>query len=47
MNTDSDLIIELKKNRKVPIEYLLWKFPFERVRFSKYCRTINSCNFST
>ena len=47
MNTDSDIIIELKANRKVPIEYLLRKFPFERVRFSKYCRAINSCICTT
>lgn len=39
--SDSDIIVEIKANNQVPMEYLLKKFPFERVRFSKYSRAIN------
>ena len=42
-NTDTDIIVEIKANQQVPIEYLFKMFPFERVRFSKYCRAINYC----
>ena len=43
INTDTDIIVEIKANQQVPIEYLFKMFPFERVRFSKYSRAINYC----
>ena len=43
INTDADIIVEIKANKEVPIEYLFKMFPFERVRFSKYSRAINYC----
>ena len=43
INTDADIIVEIKANEEVPIEYLFKMFPFERLRFSKYCRAINYC----
>lgn len=41
LNTDSNIIVEIKATNEVPIEYLFKMFPFERVRFSKYSRAIN------
>ena len=43
INTDKDIIVEIKANEQVPIEYLCKMFPFQRVRFSKYCRAIHYC----
>jgi hypothetical protein len=43
INTDTDIIVEIKANNDVPIEYLFKMFPFERMRFSKYSRAINYC----
>jgi len=43
INTDTDIIAEIKANNEVPIDYLFKMFPFERVRFSKYSRAINYC----
>jgi SPX domain protein involved in polyphosphate accumulation len=39
---EPDIIVEIKAGDFVPIEYLYKKFHFERVRFSKYSRAINS-----
>jgi SPX domain protein involved in polyphosphate accumulation len=39
---DEDIVVEIKASDDVPIEYLFRKFHFERVRFSKYSRAINS-----
>jgi len=39
---DPDIIVEIKAGDFVPMEYLLNKFPFNRVRFSKYSKAINS-----
>jgi len=41
LNTDPNIIVEIKADMGVPIEYLFKMFPFERVRFSKYSRAIN------
>lgn len=37
-----EIAVEIKADNNVPLEYLLSKFPFERIRFSKYSRAINS-----
>jgi len=39
---DNDIIVEIKADNFIPMEYLLNKFPFNRVRFSKYSNAINS-----
>ena len=39
---DPDIVVEIKAEDFVPIEYLLNKFHFDRIRFSKYSRAINS-----
>jgi hypothetical protein len=39
---ESDIIVEIKAGDFVPIEYLFKKFHFDRVRFSKYSKAINS-----
>lgn len=38
---DSEIAVEIKAADHIPVEYLLDKFPYERVRFSKYSRAIN------
>ena len=38
---DPDVAVEIKADNLVPNEYLLRKFPFERIRFSKYSNAIN------
>lgn len=38
---DPYIIVEIKAEDFVPLEYLFKKFPFDRVRFSKYSRAIN------
>jgi|APSaa5957512535_1039671.scaffolds.fasta_scaffold91841_2 hypothetical protein len=43
IHNDTDIIVEIKANNEVPIEYLFKMFPFERIRFSKYSRAINYC----
>ena len=39
---EPDIVVEIKAEDFVPIEYLFNKFQFNRVRFSKYSRAINS-----
>ena len=39
---DPDIVVEIKAEDFVPIEYLFNKFHFDRIRFSKYSRAINS-----
>lgn len=39
---DPNIIVEIKAEDFVTLEYLFKKFPFDRVRFSKYSRAINS-----
>ncbi len=39
---EQDIIVEIKAENYVPIEYLFKKFQFNRIRFSKYSRAINS-----
>ena len=39
---DSDIIVEIKAQDYVPLEYLFKKFQFDRIRFSKYSKAINS-----
>ncbi|MDC0446766.1 VTC domain-containing protein [Gammaproteobacteria bacterium] len=39
-NYDTDIIVEVKAGDFIPIEYLMRKFHFDRVRFSKYSRAI-------
>ena len=39
---DPDIIVEIKAEDFVPIEYLFKKFHFNRIRFSKYSKAINS-----
>lgn len=41
-NTERDIIVEIKAGDYVPIEYLHKKFHFDRIRFSKYSKAINS-----
>ena len=41
-NVDSEMAIEIKAGNQVPISNLWQMFPYERLRFSKYCRAINS-----
>ena len=41
-NFESDIIVEVKAGDFVPIEFLYKKFHFDRVRFSKYSKAINS-----
>ena len=41
-NTESDIIVEIKAGDYVPVEYLLKEFYFDRIRFSKYAKAINS-----
>ena len=37
---DPEIVVELKADDNVSLEYLNDKFPFDRVRFSKYCRGV-------
>jgi hypothetical protein len=39
---DPDIIVEIKASDSIPTEYLLRKFHFDRVRFSKYSKAMNS-----
>jgi len=39
---DPDIVVEIKAEDNVPIEYIYNKFQFNRIRFSKYSRAINS-----
>ena len=39
---DPDIIVEVKAEDFVPIEYLFKIFHFDRIRFSKYCKAVNS-----
>ena len=39
---EPEIIVEIKAPDNIPIEYLNNKFPFERIRFSKYSKAINS-----
>jgi SPX domain protein involved in polyphosphate accumulation len=41
-NRETDIIVEVKSDDKVSFEYLNRCFPFNRIRFSKYSRAINS-----
>ncbi len=41
-NLEPDVIVEIKAEDFVPIEYLFKKFHFNRIRFSKYSKAINS-----
>ena len=41
-NLDSEIAIEVKANNQVSIGYLSKMFPFERLKFSKYSRAMNS-----
>lgn len=43
---DPEIAVELKADDNVSLGYLMDKFPFERVRFSKYSRAVNAilCN---
>ena len=41
-NLESEIAIEVKANNQVSIGYLYKMFPFERLRFSKYSRAMNS-----
>jgi hypothetical protein len=44
--SEADIIVEIKASDSVPIEYLLKKFHFDRIRFSKYSKAINSLSYS-
>jgi len=39
---EPDIIVEIKAEDFVPIEYLFKKFQFDRIRFSKYSKAVNS-----
>lgn len=39
---DPEIAVELKADDAVPLEYLNNRFPFDRVRFSKYSRAVNA-----
>ena len=39
---ETDIVVEIKAEDFVPIEYLMKKFHFDRIRFSKYSKAINS-----
>jgi len=39
---DPDIIVEIKADDFVPIGYLFEKFQFDRIRFSKYSKAVNS-----
>ena len=39
---DPDIIVEIKAEDFVPIEYLYKLFHFDRIRFSKYSKAVNS-----
>ena len=41
---DEEIAVELKAAESVPIEYLMERFPFERIRFSKYSKAVNCIN---
>jgi len=43
---DPDIIIEIKAQDSTSHEYLIRKFPFVRIRFSKYSRAINILNLA-
>jgi hypothetical protein len=43
---DPEIIVEIKASDSVSIEYLLNKFHFSRIRFSKYSNAINLCKLS-
>ena len=42
IKTKPDIIVEVKAEDSVPVEYLFKKFHFDRIRFSKYSKAINS-----
>ena len=42
---DSKIIIELKTSAKKNLDILIKQFPFERIRFSKYCFAIETLNY--
>ena len=42
---DSKIIIELKTSIKKNLDNLIKLFPFERIRFSKYCFAVESLNY--
>ena len=39
---DPDIVVEIKASDFVSIEYLFEKFHFDRIRFSKYSKAVNS-----
>ena len=41
-NSEPEVIVEVKAQDSVSSEFLHQKFHFARIRFSKYCRAINS-----
>ena len=41
-NVDPEIVVEIKADNQVSPGYLYKMFPFEKVRFSKYSRAINS-----
>ena len=43
---DPDIIIEIKAQDSTSLEHLIRKFPFNRIRFSKYSRAINTLNLA-
>jgi len=41
-NIDPEIVVEIKADNEVSFGYLYKMFPFEKVRFSKYARAMNS-----
>ena len=41
---DPGVAVEIKANYQTSAEYLIRKFPFNRIRLSKYSNAINSLN---
>ena len=39
---DEQIIVELKPEVNTPFDFLINKFPFQRIRFSKYCNAFKS-----
>ena len=39
---DEQIIVELKPGVNTPFDFLINKFPFQRIRFSKYCNAFKS-----
>jgi len=44
---DTEIAVEIKAPDSVSIEYLNSQFPYERIRFSKYSKAINSIMYNT